>query len=428
LSDQDGTAAATESDQNEMLANGDLASFMEMFDGHAAHLFDYCNDLLGDEEEAASATEVTLIAAQAILQDREKIRTWLFALARRECMTLSSERADGSGTEPSDTTRQPTAPVRGDASHQTDDLALKSGASDADTAELLIADISGAGSGSPWEPLPPLSALHQRQREALNLVYRHGIRPDDLAMVLVVPPEEAQALLEAAEADFGRPADASPGSAVAEAEETKTVGVEQMSRLPLAALPPSIWRRTTTALFESELPIGDGDGSRTARRNPVRSQRQPHPSAKGRNRLTVAAATLIPLAAGVAGLLYLTHPSGAARSTRGEPISAVTPRADTASSSPAAASSRDAAKRGPGQHQSAVFPAQPAPGTHAISSTPKPEPSGSASPTRTSGSPSPTGSLSPPSTPSPSPSPSPSQSPSPSPSPSSSPSQSSSAS
>jgi DNA-directed RNA polymerase specialized sigma24 family protein len=362
LSDQDGTAGPTGSDRQQMPATDDLTSFTEMFDAHAEHLFDYCNSLLADQEEAASAAEAILIAAQSILQDREKMRTWLFTLARRECILLSPEKADG------------------------------------DIEDLPGAGASEAASGSPGEPMPPLRALPQRQREALNLVHRYGILPDDLATVLGVPPEEAQALLEAAEADIGLPADAAAGYAVVQAEER------------LATLPPSIWRRTTTALFGIELARRNGDGSRAAGRLSDRFQRQPGSSARGRNRLAIGAAALIPLAAGAAGLLYFTHPSGAASSPGGDRVSATTP-ADPANSPAAAASSRNAAEHGPARHKSAAFPARPAPGTHASSSTrkpkPKPKPSRSASPKHTtSGSPAPTTSLgSPPSPSSPSPSP-----------------------
>jgi DNA-directed RNA polymerase specialized sigma24 family protein len=418
LSDQDETAAAAESDQKEILAGADLTSFIEMFDAHAASLFDYCNGLLGDQEEAARATEAILIAAHSLLQDREKMRTWLFALARRECMVVSPERTDGTGAEPSGTAQKPTAHVYGEASHRTGELALNSAAYDADTEDLPVAGASAAGSGSPGEARPPLSALPQRQREALNLVYRHGILPDDLATVLGVPREEAQALLESAEAGFGRSADAAPGFAVVRAEETKTFGREQVSGFPLATIPPSIWRGTTTTLFGIEFP-GRGDGARTARKRPGRSGRQPGPSAKGRNRLRIVAAALIPVAAAVAGLLYLTHPLGAASSPGGAPASATPPVDAAGSSRAAAASSHNTAERGPARHNSAAFPAQPAPGTDAFSST-KPKPSRSATPTNSPGSPSPTTSLS--AQPSPSPSPSPSSPPPSTPPPSSSPS------
>jgi hypothetical protein len=398
-----------------MLARGDLTPFIEMFDAHAAHLFDYCNGLLGDQEEAASATEATLIAAQSLLQDRERLRAWLFALARGECMKLSPDRADGSGADSSDAAEEPASHVRGDTRHRTGDLALMTGVYDADIEDLPLADISEVASGTLGNPLPPLRTLRQRQREALNLVYRHGIRQDDLPAVLGVPPEEAQGLLEAAEADVGQPPDATSGSAVIQAEETKTSGVDQISGLPLATLPPSIWRLTTTALFGTELP--NADGSRTERRHSARSRRQPGPSAIGRNRLTIGAAALIPLAAGVAGFLYVAHPSAASNSPLRDRASA-TASADPASSSAAAAApSHNTAKHEPKRHESAVVPSRPTPRTHASSSTPKPKHSHSPSPKHTSGSPAPTTSLGGPASPSPSPSPS---SPSPSPSQSSS--------
>ena len=70
------------------LASGDAGTFAEMFDEHARHVFDYCKSILTDEVEAARATEATFITASSLipwLRDHDRLRPWLFALARNEC-------------------------------------------------------------------------------------------------------------------------------------------------------------------------------------------------------------------------------------------------------------------------------------------------------------------------------------------------------
>lgn len=109
----------------------DLAAFAELYQAHAAHLFDYCRALLGDEAAAASATEAALITAQTVLQDQDRMRAWLFALGRRECL-------------------------------------------------------SGPAA---------LPALAAQPAEVADLVRRHGIRPEDVPTVLGVQADEVQALL-----------------------------------------------------------------------------------------------------------------------------------------------------------------------------------------------------------------------------------------
>src|SRR5215475_9503425 len=48
-----------------------------------------------------------------------------------------------------------------------------------------------------------LAGSEPQAREVLDLVHRHGIQPDDLPVVLGIPPIEADQLLAAAEAEYG---------------------------------------------------------------------------------------------------------------------------------------------------------------------------------------------------------------------------------
>ena len=75
----------------------DRSAFAGMFDDHAAHLYDYCLSLLGDEAEAASAARVTLIAAYKLggrMTEPGRLRAWMFASGRRECLSESPIRRE----------------------------------------------------------------------------------------------------------------------------------------------------------------------------------------------------------------------------------------------------------------------------------------------------------------------------------------------
>ena len=121
----------------------DRDAFAEMFDAHAQHVFDYCCGLLGDHARAASATQVTLVAAHSLssrLRDRDRMRAWLLALARRECLPASPE----PGVHP---------PPDADLA---DALAVV-GETDSDVAEpdtsvVAVADIEAAGAGCRYRP------------------------------------------------------------------------------------------------------------------------------------------------------------------------------------------------------------------------------------------------------------------------------------
>ena len=78
-------------------ASSDVGNFAAMFNEHARHVFDYCKAILTDEAEAGRATEATFITAYSLirwLRDHDRLRAWLFALARNECISSSPGRAE----------------------------------------------------------------------------------------------------------------------------------------------------------------------------------------------------------------------------------------------------------------------------------------------------------------------------------------------
>src|SRR5215469_11320188 len=101
-------------------------------DTHLADLVVYCRTVTGSDEDAVSAAHAVLDSAQSLLTDPDKLRAWLFALARVEILADSEPDA----------------------------------------------------------------------REMLDLVHRHGIRPEDLPVVVGIPPVSADQMLAAAEAEY----------------------------------------------------------------------------------------------------------------------------------------------------------------------------------------------------------------------------------
>src|SRR5215469_16834634 len=179
---------------------GGRDAFAEMFDQHARHLFDYCCGLLGDRARAASATQIALIAGHSLagrLQDPGRMRAWLLALGRWECLTGNQRgsRAGGS-TLPS-----------GPTGEFAEALAFVDTA-DNDVAEEASGDHrrSGGDAADGRWVRAALDALPRGDREILDLVYRHAVSPADLPAVLAISASGAPAMLAAARAKFEKAA------------------------------------------------------------------------------------------------------------------------------------------------------------------------------------------------------------------------------
>jgi DNA-directed RNA polymerase specialized sigma24 family protein len=218
----------------------DRAAFAELFDAHAQHLFDYCYTLLGDRRRAANATQMTLIAAHSLaarLKDTRRMRAWVLALGRWECL--------GGGQGHAGPRQSDAASPDGIADlaaalafvDETDDDV------DAETGELTLSDIEAASRRSIRSIL---LALPREGREVLDLTYRHDVSVTDLAAVLGLSAASVPGMLAAARAKFdtkaGQTAAAGPGSL--------DVRADQLSHLRLASLPASVWRRTARVVMD----------------------------------------------------------------------------------------------------------------------------------------------------------------------------------
>ena len=306
-------------------APSDPGAFTAMFENHAAHVFDYCSELLGDEDAAARATETALIAAQGVLEDPERLRAWLFALAR-ECMNQLPESGtwyDGEATDEPPSRAGQGGRGNGHGGHdrrgrngrpaRQDDPAearteVLSAADIADYAER-VAHAEGAGHAEPEFELAGDLAddLAGREQEIFDLVYRHGIRPDHLPVVLGVSPDRARAIFTAAVAAHAEAASAS-AAAGAQADQDGAgdiAGLEEKTAKPLAAVPPSVRHRTFQAVFGTDPPHARDDHARPPPPpDAAEDTGQPESFDRARKRLRIAAIAALPAAAAVGAILY----------------------------------------------------------------------------------------------------------------------------
>src|SRR5215469_15468807 len=151
---------------------------------HVEHLLDYCNNLLGDPSAAAALTEAALVAAQTVLLDPDKLRAWLFAVARAD--------AQNKGV------MQPYAQSRKVSTWPIEDSNPPGGEDELVTQTFDAAEIETTGAFTSQLATNVADTLPESNREVLDLVYRHGIQPLDLTTILGLPPESVQALLQSA--------------------------------------------------------------------------------------------------------------------------------------------------------------------------------------------------------------------------------------
>ena len=73
----------------EAIVAGDPAGLAEAYDKYAVPLHSYCRSMLREPADAADAVQDTFLVATAklrSLRDPGKLRSWLYAVARNECL------------------------------------------------------------------------------------------------------------------------------------------------------------------------------------------------------------------------------------------------------------------------------------------------------------------------------------------------------
>ncbi|MFI0370873.1 RNA polymerase sigma factor, partial [Actinomadura sp. 1N219] len=157
------------------LRAGDVIALTEVYDTYAPFLYDYCHGLLRDRVEAAGALRNVVIAAREHidrLTEPDRLRGWLYSIARKECMRRRDSPNRHTGQE---------------APEADDDLTDEQLARREE--RRLLAHSA-------------LAALNGRQREAIDLSVRHELDEVDLSGIFGMPLEETLALVEKSREDL----------------------------------------------------------------------------------------------------------------------------------------------------------------------------------------------------------------------------------
>jgi RNA polymerase sigma factor (sigma-70 family) len=146
----------------------------KVYDAYAARLYDYCHALLQDQEAAADAVHDSLIAAKrhaGKLQDPERFRGWLYAIARNHCVRLRRDPDRGLERRP---------------------------APENDEEEYLDAKQRAQRKEARLVIHSALTVLTVPEREAVDLTGRHELDPREIARMFGMTEPDAGALVEEA--------------------------------------------------------------------------------------------------------------------------------------------------------------------------------------------------------------------------------------
>src|SRR5713226_5035930 len=161
------------------IVKGDPAGLAAAYDQYAQGLYDYCRSLLGEPADAADAVQDTFIVASAKvsgLREPDRLRAWLYAVARSECHRRLRARA-----------RVSSAPLDEAAETASDAEDPEADAEHAELRNLVRAALAGLNPG---------------EREIIELNLRHELDGADLADALGVPRNQAHALASRARSQF----------------------------------------------------------------------------------------------------------------------------------------------------------------------------------------------------------------------------------
>jgi RNA polymerase sigma factor (sigma-70 family) len=151
-------------------ATGDPAALAGIYDRYADRLYDFCVGMVGDRDAADCVQEAFCMAAVDLptLRDPNKLRPWLYAIARHQALrTLRARQRETTSDELPD---KPSAEAGPDALAARNELAA------------LVAQAEGG--------------ISDRDREVLDLAYRHGLTGAELAQALGVSSDSAKKMVQ----------------------------------------------------------------------------------------------------------------------------------------------------------------------------------------------------------------------------------------
>ena len=152
-------------------AAGDRMAFAGIYDRYADRLYDFCVGMVGDRDAAADCVQEAFCMAAVdlpTLRDPAKLRPWLYSIARHQA--LRALRARKRETISDELPDEPSADAGPDV------LAARN-----ELAELVAQSEGG---------------LSDRDREVLNLAYRHGLTGSELAQALGVSNGSAKKMVQ----------------------------------------------------------------------------------------------------------------------------------------------------------------------------------------------------------------------------------------
>ena len=156
---------------------GDPAGLAAAYDNYAPGLYAYCRTLLSEPADAADAVQDTYVIAAAKLdglRDPDRLRPWLYAVARNECYRRL--RARGLS-----------APLDAAVEVTSDEPGVELGPDREELRDLVVDALSG---------------LNPSDREIIELNLRHALDGEELADALGVSRNHAQALVSRARSQF----------------------------------------------------------------------------------------------------------------------------------------------------------------------------------------------------------------------------------
>ena len=166
-----------------VIVAGDPHGLAAAYDRYAAALHTYCRSLLAEPADAADAVQDTFVIAAsrlAGLREPDRLRPWLYAVARNECYRKLRARHRTTGLAEAGEMTDTSADTSADAAR---------GATRGELRELVRAAIAGLNPGD---------------REIIELNLRHQLDGADLADALGVKPNQAHALQSRARSQLER--------------------------------------------------------------------------------------------------------------------------------------------------------------------------------------------------------------------------------
>jgi len=182
------------------IAVGDPGGLAEAYDRYASALYAYCRSLVPDPGDAADAVQDTFVIAAAELaglHDRHRLRPWLYAVARNECLRRTGGAA--ASAVPVDAVPADAVPI--------ETMPIETMPADAFAVDAVAELSGGAGAAFDAAERAELGALLRAaawglgagERDLIQLRWRQGLDVAEIAAILGVSRNRAHALLSRAQ-------------------------------------------------------------------------------------------------------------------------------------------------------------------------------------------------------------------------------------